>query len=427
MDLKGLNTLTAEALHLTNKAHLTKMEERRYAAVLAGISSIKAGATLQEVDYQNLNATEAENGLPITRIHKGLTAEQRSKALLMQEMFKGNCGGVAVKGGLEFRTGETGGVTKSQLGTYTGLSQFVPTDLYNVVKERLAEHDVLFDVDGPMTVISSTNARPLRVSMFNDTDVNAVQVGEGIAQGSVNLLQYPDSVTVGAYSYRTPVHPVSIETFQDLSEVFTFEQLFEKFASKRLARGIGAALMTGTGPSGTGIVGLIPSLEASAAVPVVAQGSGANDGVGTATNSLGSDDFANLIASVNKEYRESKSAGFVMNSSTFAAVAALKNKIGGLLHLVDFIDGQPTIYGQRVYISPSVPSIGALATPCLYGDLSYWITRLVPGGFRILKEAPGLIEQGNFGAQALMRADGALCIDTTSSTNVPINYLIQHS
>ena len=422
--LQDLTNLTIEAGILSNKPHLSKQEERRFTWLTSAISAVKAGADFNEFQQADLNDREIKAGITPTRLPKRLSQEQRARGEFFMSLVRDNVGGKKVAGGIEFRSGETIGNPIAQLGTYLGLGSFVPTDLHNSIKEALAESDVLFDVNGPCSVIDSTNGHPYRIPTYNDTGTDAVQIGEGAADGGTDtLLQNPGQVTLGVYSFRSKVHPFSMETFQDLDSAFAGEKLFEKFTAKRMARGIGKALLTGNGSGQT--LGLLTALEAAGAPYVVASGSAVNDGTGaTGINSLGSQDFANLVFSVNDEYRGSKSAGFLMNTTTLQTIAGVVTKQG--LPLVNFVGGVPTILGARIYISPSMPNIGNGNVPVVYGDLSYWYTRLVSDELtrlRVLKEAPGLIENGQYGLQYFMRAGGVLAY-TPGTGNCPLSYIV---
>lgn len=425
IDTKGLSILTAEALELGNRSHLSKQQERRYRAVIAGISAIKAGATLQEVDQERLNQEEIAAGLTPTRLRTGrLNAEQRAKAVFMQELFKGgtSVGAKEVCGGYEFRAGETEGNALTGIGTYTGLGIFVPTDFYANVVSSMVEHDALYDED-VVTVTKSTNGHPLRIGNYDDGANEATLVGEASDQtGNQVDLGNPDQTVLGAYSYRTPIHKFSMEVFDDLEASYTAYALFERFASDRMARGIGKILVTGNGVNQT--TGLITALELLGAPSVTASGSGANDGVGSSP--VGSADMANLWGSVNRQYRESPKAGWLMNDSTLTALSAIVTKYGQ--PLVDFRTGCPMILNKPVHVSPSMPSTGSkVAGPVVFGDLSYWFTRLVSDQMtriRVLKET--YIENGQYGIQMFMRADGALNY-TGGAPNSPMSYLICHS
>ncbi|MGA8409977.1 MAG: phage major capsid protein [Candidatus Acidiferrales bacterium] len=423
--------LRAEAAELSVKPSLNPQQKRRYAYLLKAIPVVKEGVSIRDFDLQLLNEEAARNGLPQTRIRKQrYTAEQRAKGECLQQMLLGGTevGAVEARGGFEFRVGETEGNIPAQIGTYTGLGYFVPTDLYNIVKERMAEIDVLFDKDGPCTVIEDTNASPKRITFYNDTLIDTAQEGEAGADGSVSLLQNPGHAVLGSFGFRTPIHPFSIESMQDLDQLIEVEELFERFSSKRLARAIGQKLVTGNGTNQT--LGLINALQTNNAPAIVAQGSGQNDGVGTASNSIGSQDMVNLVFAVNKVYRESSSAGYLMSSGTLAQLSALVDKYGQLLNLVQYDPaGKPRILGFPVYICPSLPESGNKDIPIIFGDLSYWHTRLITSAYsriRVVKEAPGLVENGSYGLQMFMRADGVLATDG-STANAPMSYLIQHS
>ena len=114
-----------------------------------------------------------------------------------------------------------------------------------------------------------------------------------------------------------------------------------------------------------------------------------------------------------------------MNRHTLATVASITNKFGDNLNLVQWVGKKPYIYGIRVRVSPSMPSIGASNVPVVLGDCSFWLTRLVTdenSGLLVYREAPGLIENGNIGIGAFVRAGGALLYTDTSSPSpfVPI-------
>jgi HK97 family phage major capsid protein len=269
----------------------------------------------------------------------------------------------------------------------------------------------------------------LKVCVYNDTSVDTTQgPAEGNPDGSVTLLQLPEYVPVGAFSYRTPVHPVSMEACQDINEMIDIADLFSKFSTERLARSIGRALVTGNGVGQ--IQGLISSLEACGAPYVVAAGSDPNDGSGAAATTIGSQDITNLVFSVNEQYRNSPSAGFLMSSSTLSKIAGVLDKQGQMLRLVHYENGKPYMLGYPISICPSLPTPGAsVAGSVIFGDLSYWHTFIVSDAqtkIQVLKEAPGLIDSGNYGLRMFLRAGGALAYNG-GGTNCPIAYLVSHS
>jgi HK97 family phage major capsid protein len=415
INTRELSALTQEAADLSNKAKLSEQEQRRFKYLTSAIAAVRSGASLDDFNRDQLNEVAAQNGLPQVRIKRSRKQERRrARGEFFQQMIRGNCGGSECDGGIEYRANEADGNIPVQLGTYTGIGNFVPTDLFDNIKERLAEIDVLFDPNGPCTVIQDTKGTPKRITFFNDTLVDTAQVGEGVTDGSITLLQNLGHVTLGSYGFRTPVHPVTMEACADIHEMIDVADLFERFSSKRLARTIGQRMISGTGSGQT--LGLINALQTNDAPAIVAQGSGNNDGIGTASNSIGSQDIVNLVFAVNKEYRESPSAGFLMSSGTLAMLSALIDKYGQMLNLVRYESGKPMLLNFPVYICPSMPEAGQKDIPIVFGDISYWHTRIIVDSYsriRVLKEAPGLIENGNYGLQMFMRADGVLATDSS--------------
>ena len=129
-----------------------------------------------------------------------------------------------------------------------------------------------------------------------------------------------------------------------------------------------------------------------------------------------------------------------MSDATLAYLSRIVTKQG--LPLVSFIAGTPTIMGKPVRISPSIPALGSDAICVLFGDFSYWITRLVlPTDDDPMTEAPSEnnpgariqvyrethVEQGLIGLRLFQRASGVLAFNDTNPANSPINFLVNHS
>jgi HK97 family phage major capsid protein len=208
--------------------------------------------------------------------------------------------------------------------------------------------------------------------------------------------------------------------------------IFEKFAAEGLARGIGKHLIVGTGTNQP--KGLITSLQNIGATMITASGSSANDGTAaTGANSLGFNDYANAFESLDPAYLASQKVRWLMNLATFVAAVKLVDKQGRPLHLVQYENGSPTIFGIKIGICPSMANIGASNVPVVLGDCSYWCTRLIaaadgnsPAGVKVFKEGPALIDNGEIGLRSFLRADGALLYTDTSSPS-PFVLLANHS
>jgi HK97 family phage major capsid protein len=196
--------------------------------------------------------------------------------------------------------------------------------------------------------------------------------------------------------------------------------------------------VTGNGSSKP--LGLIPALEELASVTtpfIIAAGSATHTGgAETGANSIGIPDLSNLYYSVDDAYRSNPKCAWLMRDSTLNYIDGLiVTKLGQKLDLVKYIDGKPFILGKPVKISPSVPAIGPSNVSVVFGDLSFWCTKIVTGiagngmplGYvQTYQEAPGLIENGLIGFRAFLRAGGVLAVNDRNSPS-PINYLMHTS
>jgi HK97 family phage major capsid protein len=422
VDVKGLSLLIQEASGLSKKIRLTGQEERRSAWLLASISAMKQGGiTLQELDQADMNEREVRAGLKPTQFvkaaHPFMTAAQESEARGFQHMMLETRGVNATEGA----------PMNSQIGTYSGLGTFVPTAFFQQLFAALKAADDIFFDDDFATVIRTTNSRPMAIPTAGDTEVVASVVSEGGSQTQVDIDATGHAV-VGGFSYSTPRMVFSLEAFQDLDASFTAVGLFKKFALDRFQRGVGADLLLGSGVSKP--LGLIPALIDVGAPVVIATGtSESTGGAQTGANSVGVSDFKNAFEQLDQAYANDPSVAWIMNRNTLAAVSSILDKYGNIVKLVNWTPDGPEIFGIPVVVSPSMEGIGASQYSVVLGAFRYWATRLaIPddGGIHVYREAPGLIEQGNVGVRAFLRADGAL-LYTDASSPSPFVIIQQHS
>ena len=144
IDVKGLSLLIHEANDLTKKPRLTRAEEIRSSFLMAAISAVKSGASLEKVSSDlNLRVSVDKSN-----------AEARSwQALVLDQFEKRDMGEESMI---------------SQLGTYnTSGGTFVPTEFYPQLFAAMAAHDALYDAEN-VTLIRSTNGRLLPVPTAGD-------------------------------------------------------------------------------------------------------------------------------------------------------------------------------------------------------------------------------------------------------------------
>jgi Phage capsid family len=153
--------------------------------------------------------------------------------------------------------------------------------------------------------------------------------------------------------------------------------------------------------------------------PVTAQGSAANTGGSeTGATSLGSVDFAAAYEALDAAYLASPKCAWAMSNKTLGYLLTIVDKYGNPLRLVQFVDGVPTIFGKKVIVCPSMPSVGVSQIPVILGDFSYFATRIITDdstGIKTFTEAPGLAENGKVALRTFLRADSKVLWTDTSS------------
>jgi hypothetical protein len=227
IDTKGLALLIAEANALTNKRDWTKQDERRNAYLLSAISAVKAGATLADLDALQLDdANEKFRRAGLPEVRRQVVSETRAK---------GEAWSTALKVMAEKRdANETEGSIIGRIGTYTGL-QFVPTEFIQETYTAMAAHDAFLDEDA-VSMLNTTNGRVILIPTFGDIENVAQVIGESTSNTSSQAnIAAPGHASVAAYSYRSPLWPLSIEAMQDVEAMGNAVNLFKKFAADRIA------------------------------------------------------------------------------------------------------------------------------------------------------------------------------------------------
>jgi HK97 family phage major capsid protein len=412
MNTKDMNAVLIEYNELSSKVKHTREDSNRMAYLQTAISAIRSGATLAELDAERANSHFAKLGLPTF---------QRTTDVELQ-----------ARGWKSFINGEkrdmTGGSIIPRLGTYTGLGNFVPTEYMPTLYAALGAYDFLFS--DSVNLIKSTNGRPTTIPVIGDIEVVATTIAEATQQSSVDFSNIGQAV-VGVYSFSSKRIAVSLEAFDDASEALSIVDITKQLFASRLARGIGNKLLRGSGTNEP--LGLITALTNSnnpfgsmyEATVIHCQGSSGNTG-GTenGNNSIGTNDLAAMIGALDSAYLASPNCYFAMNRKTLAKLNGLVDKSGQPVHLVQWNGGMPSIHGFGVKVSPSLDDIGPSLYPILFGDFSFWTTKLVMDdnvGLRVYRESPPLAESGQVGLSCFVRAGGAL---TYTDTNSPAPFVL---
>lgn len=279
---------------------------------------------------------------------------------------------------------------------------------------------------GDSRVIDTASGNPMYWPTENDTAQAAHTVGESVqvTENDINL----SHVLFGAWKYTSDIVRVSLELEQDSFE--SIDNIVKDAFAVRWGRGLNRDFTTGDGNQKA--TGIIPAITASGATPVTAVGSSREDGgSSTGTNSIGYDDYVNLIHSVDPSYRNRPKTRFVFHDQVLQSARLLLDKFGRPLWLPGMTANAPdTILGVPYSINQQMPSGGGSPfTPTIffsgnptviYGDLSKYVIRRVKE-MSIMRLVERYADFGEVGLLSFGRYDAQL-VDAGTH---PVNYLKQ--
>ena len=142
---------------------------------------------------------------------------------------------------------------------------------------------------------------------------------------------------------------------------------------------------------------------------ILAATGGADVGVtAKSTTAITADELIDLIYSLKRPYR--KSAAFLLNDQTLAAIRKLKDNYGQYLWQPSLQAGEPDrILGYAAYTSPYFPAVAAGKAAVAFGDFSYY--NIGDRGTRSFAELKELFAgNGMVGFVAKERVDGKLVL-----------------
>jgi HK97 family phage major capsid protein len=267
----------------------------------------------------------------------------------------------------------------------TGLAGgvLVPKTLASGIEKALKSYGGMLAAG---SVFSTATGGDLIMPTVNDTTNEATIVAE--YQQSTKRVPTFSTETLKAYTYRTPVVPVSLELLQDSS--FDLETLMAELLAESFGRGMNKDLTTG---NGTGRPrGIITSATACDATP--------------AATSLKFDDLADLIKSVDANY--ATKGRFMFNHNTLWALMKVKDTTGRYIWQEGAKDGTPPMIFAKPYtLNDDMPDIGAGNASVLFGDFSKFKIRMVKD-FRVIRLNELLAEYLSIGVFGFARLDGLL-------------------
>lgn len=280
------------------------------------------------------------------------------------------------------------------VGGYT-----VPQDFRDQLEVALKQYGGMIAASD---VMRTDTGATLPMPTFNYTGVVATIVGEG--SGGSNDSATPFGVAnLGAYTYRSPILPVSFEFLQDsaFGEGFIIQALTES-----LGRGLNAHLTTGDG--------------SSKPRGVVLDAVSGKTGLTGQTASIILDDLIDLEHSIDPAYR-AFGCKWMMHDSSFKVIRKLKDTSNRPIFLPGFdglgSPGPDTILGYPLAINQDVATMAANAKSVLFGRFDKYKTRMVKD-ITILRLTERYADNLQVGFILFMRADGRLL---DAGTN-PVKY-----
>jgi len=323
--LQELETLSSKA------GPFTKKDECRHAELLAKVSLLKSGVSPLEIrEFEKQRLLQAA-GLP--RAPERARGRDEDNENLLRRFLRGE----EVPATYRPKDSETRVYDGQLAGTQSILhTQEAPggtlvfPEMNANLYEAMKQGDDIFSPEFS-NVVETPNGAVMSTPIWDDTNSDAVQVGEGSQSLEVTIAPGVSSKQLAAYAFRSQIVAISSELANDMN--WPVYDVLEKIHAARLARGVGKALILGSGVSQP--EGLLGGVIGAGAPIVVANGSAANDGNGanTGANSIGTRDIIVLFKALNAKYR--RNAKFFMNDSTLSALLSLIDKIGHPIRMVD--------------------------------------------------------------------------------------------
>lgn len=281
-------------------------------------------------------------------------------------------------------------------GTDASGGYLTPASFASSLADSLQQHDELFEV---ATLIETEKGTAFNYPIDDDTQATATIVSEN----SQSLTNSPATFANVAFNrcpmWRSGHIIASMELAND--SAFPLSTVLAMLFGRRFARGCGAQFITNL------------LADADAGVTAAAQ------------STVTADEILDLIASVDAAY--SISGVFLMRTATLTSLQKLKASTGGS-YQIDFdrdVNGRTTLFGYPVYISPSMPALGAGNKSIAFGDLSRFVRRQVRNSLSVKMYSEKYATSGQVGWEGFLRVDGKLA--KAASSPLPIRLLQCHA
>ena len=351
---------------------MTAEEQQRWDTMLSDYDKADKAVEAEE-RYQDISRRQAEEQVA----RRDATIGQQ-----LGEEYRRAFGDYLLNGASGISQESRGAIERAGIAGLAG-GLIIPRTLASEIEVALKSYGGMFEA---ASIITTSHGGDLILPTINDTEAKATIVSE--YDQSTRRAPSFGSVTLKAYTYRTPIVPVSQELLQD--SAFNLDALLSTLLAESFARGINADLTNGTGTGKpTGVV--------NAAV---------DSGAKPAAASITLDNIIDLIKSVNSSY--ARNGKFMFNRNTLWELAKIKDQSGRYIWHESTRDGSPaTLFGKEYILNDDIADIGAGNTSVLFGDFSKYKIRMVQN-FRVVRLNELLAEYLSIGLFGFARVDGNL-------------------
>ena len=351
---------------------MTAEEQQRWDTMLSDYDKADKAVEAEE-RYQDISRRQADEQVA----RRDATIGQQ-----LGEEYRRAFGDYLLNGASGISQESRGAIERAGIAGLAG-GLIIPKTLASEIEVALKSYGGMFEV---ASIITTSHGGDLILPTINDTEAKATIVSE--YDQSTRRAPSFGSVTLKAYTYRTPIVPVSQELLQD--SAFNLDALLSTLLAESFARGINADLTNGTGTGKpTGVV--------NAAV---------DSGAKPAAASITLDNIIDLIKSVNSSY--ARNGKFMFNRNTLWELAKIKDQSGRYIWHESTRDGSPaTLFGKEYILNDDIADIGAGNTSVLFGDFSKYKIRMVQN-FRVVRLNELLAEYLSIGLFGFARVDGNL-------------------
>ena len=424
-NIQDISRLTSELFELASLESPSAAQSRRMATVKGAIDSIKAGHSLAEIRNVEMETLRESLGLPRLPERARSRLGEQAEAEFRKWGITGQCRETFIPHPREIRANEAGTQSLSFTQGIPG-GYFVPQGFADRTFQVLKTVDAIFS-ERFSNVFETATGSNFPFPVFDDTNNDSVQVGETLQSNEVDVGAF-GSTQLNAFAFRSKIVAVSMELLQDSQ--FPIAGILEQVFAARHARGVGKALINGSGVAQP--TGLITGVVASGVAATIASGSSGNTGgAETGATSIGTADVNKLFHSLEPAYRPG--AAFYMNDNTLRSLEGLLDKQGR--PIVSFRKGftgndsdDAYVMGKCVAICPSMPDIAAGTNPIIFGNgATYFVQRRVPSSVYLRRfwQSSALVLNGLVGFESWLRTDSGVI--APNAAHAPFQFIQCHS